>query len=394
MILISKSNKLFWITVGIIFWLLIVSNSVTADRLDFELKSEAAVLMEFNSGQILYQKNAETKLSPASITKIMTMLLVMEALEEERVTLTDKIMVSEHAASMGGSQIWLEPGEKMELKELLKAVAIVSANDACVAIAEYLSGTEEEFIEEMNLKAKELGMANTKFYNTNGLPITGENKQGNYTTAHDVALMTRELLKYPQILDYTSVWIDHLRDGESFLRNTNKLVRFYEGADGVKTGYTTEAGFCLSATAKKKGLRFISVIMKAPSSQVRFEESKLLLSSAFNIYRSLLITKAEEILGKTKVFKGQKQEVNAVTEKELTISILKGKEDDLVKRTILKKEVTAPVKKGDELGKVLVFKGEEKIGEVNLVAQNGVKKANYFRIINNLFTEFIINLIA
>ena len=394
MTLISKSNKLFWITVGIISWLLILSNSVTADRLDFELKSEAAVLMEFSSGQILYQKNAETKLSPASITKIMTMLLVMEALEEERVTLTDKIMVSEHAASMGGSQIWLEPGEKMELKELLKAVAIVSANDACVAIAEYLSGTEEEFIEEMNLKAKELGMANTKFYNTNGLPITGENKQGNYTTAHDVALMTRELLKYPQILDYTSVWIDHLRDGESFLRNTNKLVRFYEGADGVKTGYTTEAGFCLSATAKKKGLRFISVIMKAPSSQVRFEESKLLLSSAFNIYRSLLITKSNKMLGKIKVFKGQKQEVNAVTEKELTVSILKGEEDDLVKRTILKKEVTAPVKKGDELGKVLVFKGEEKIGEVNLVAQNGVKKANYFGIINNLFTEFIINLIA
>ena len=394
MTLISKSNKLFWITVGIISWLLILSNSVTADRLDFELKSEAAVLMEFNSGQILYQKNAETKLSPASITKIMTMLLVMEALEEERVTLTDKIMVSEHAASMGGSQIWLEPGEKMELKELLKAVAIVSANDACVAIAEYLSGTEEEFIEEMNLKAKELGMANTKFYNTNGLPITGENKQGNYTTAHDVALMTRELLKYPQILDYTSVWIDHLRDGESFLRNTNKLVRFYEGADGVKTGYTTEAGFCLSATAKKKGLRFISVIMKAPSSQVRFEESKLLLSSAFNIYRSLLITKSNKMLGKIKVFKGQKQEVNAVTEKELTVSILKGEEDDLVKRTILKKEVTAPVKKGDVLGKVLVFKGEEKIGEVNLVAQKGVKKASYFGIINNLFTEFIINLIA
>nr|WP_239550847.1 D-alanyl-D-alanine carboxypeptidase family protein [Halanaerobacter jeridensis] len=374
--------------------LAIISKPVTANRLDFELKSESAVLMEFNSGRILYEKKADKKLSPASITKIMTMLLVMEALEEDRIKLTDQIMVSEHAASMGGSQIWLEPGEKMELEELLKAVAIVSANDACVAIAEYLCGREEEFIEQMNLKAKELGMKNTKFYNTNGLPIKGDKEKGNYTTAHDIALMTKELLQYPQILNYTSVWIDHLRDGDSFLRNTNKLVRFYEGADGVKTGYTSEAEFCLSATAKKDGLRFISVIMKAPSSQVRFEESKLLLSSAFNIYRSLLVVKADEIIGEIKVFKGEQQEVTAVSEKGLTVSFLKGEENKLLKRTILKQEVTAPIKKGDKIGKILVFKGEERIGSVNLVAQDNVKKASFLKIITNLFTKFVSNLIV
>ncbi|MBM7555263.1 D-alanyl-D-alanine carboxypeptidase family protein [Halanaerobacter jeridensis] len=394
MVSIAKKNKLLFSILFLFCLLAIISKPVTANRLDFELKSESAVLMEFNSGRILYEKKADKKLSPASITKIMTMLLVMEALEEDRIKLTDQIMVSEHAASMGGSQIWLEPGEKMELEELLKAVAIVSANDACVAIAEYLCGREEEFIEQMNLKAKELGMKNTKFYNTNGLPIKGDKEKGNYTTAHDIALMTKELLQYPQILNYTSVWIDHLRDGDSFLRNTNKLVRFYEGADGVKTGYTSEAEFCLSATAKKDGLRFISVIMKAPSSQVRFEESKLLLSSAFNIYRSLLVVKADEIIGEIKVFKGEQQEVTAVSEKGLTVSFLKGEENKLLKRTILKQEVTAPIKKGDKIGKILVFKGEERIGSVNLVAQDNVKKASFLKIITNLFTKFVSNLIV
>ena len=386
-------NRFFILSLILLSLLFVLPVQAKNNNLDFKLKSEAAVLMDFTSGQLLYQKQAHKKLSPASITKIMTMLLVMEAIEEKKVELTDTVTVSEHAAAMGGSQIWLEPGEEMKLEELLKAVAIVSANDACVALAEYISGTADEFIDHMNLKAKELGMKNTKFYNTNGLPIQGE-KKGNYTTAYDVALMTKELLNYPQILNYTAVWIDHLRDGDSFLRNTNKLVRFYDGADGIKTGYTTEAGFCLSATAKRKGLRFISVIMKAPSSQVRFEESKQLLSSAFNIYRAVVVVNSGTIVGTTKVFKGQQKNVSVIPAKQLTVSILKGEEDKLLKRTILKQEVTAPIRKGDNVGKIVVLKDKKEIAKVDLIAKSEVKKASYIKIMTNLFVEFVKSLMS
>lgn len=391
MLLISKSNKLlvFLLVLSYLFSFLSIT---TANKLDFKLKSESAVLMDFNSGKIIYQKNAHKKLPPASITKIMTMLLIMESIEEGRIKLTDKIIVSEHAANMGGSQIWLEVGEEMKVEELLKAVAIVSANDACVAIAEHIYGTEEEFIVQMNQRATELGMKDTKFYNTNGLPIK-EEKIGNYTTAYDVALMTRELVTHPKILDYTSRWIDHLREGDSFLRNTNKLVRFYDGADGIKTGYTTEAGFCLSATAEKKGLRFISVIMKAPSSQVRFNESKKLLSSAFSIYRPFKVVKKDEVITKIKVFKGKKQQVEIVPNEELTISVLRGSEDNLLQRIILKKEVTAPLKKDEKLGQLFILKDEDEIGKVDLVAAERIRKANYFEILINLWGDFINNLI-
>ncbi|MGM0501259.1 MAG: D-alanyl-D-alanine carboxypeptidase family protein [Bacillota bacterium] len=390
---LNSKTKLQWISyliISIIFFTL----PVTANNPDFKLQSKSAVLMEYKSGKIIYQNNAREKLPPASITKIMTMLLVMEALEEGGVGLNDSITVSSHAASMGGSQVWLEPGEEMKLANLLKAVAIVSANDACVALAEYISGTEQEFVEQMNHRATELGMKNTKFYNTNGLPSDNELGKENYTTAYDVALMTRELLKYSQILEYTSVWIDHLRAGESFLRNTNELVRFYEGADGIKTGYTTEAGFCLSATAQRKGMRFIAVIMKGPTSKVRFKESKELLSYAFNIHNSFVIAKPGTIIDEVKVFKGKEDKVAAVAKDELIVAVLKGNEDSLVKRTVLKKQITAPVRAGDDLGEIIVLSGENKLGAVELIAQNNVKKANFLGIISNLWVSFLDKLIA
>ena len=374
--------------------LLVIVAPVKADSPDFELQSQSAILMDYQSGRIIYQKNKQEKLPPASITKIMTMLLVMEAVDEGKANLTDSIMVSEHAASMGGSQVWLEPGEEMELGDLLKAVAIVSANDACVALAEYLYGTEEEFVEQMNKKAKSLGMKNTKFYNTNGLPLNDKSGKENYTTAYDVALMTRELLNYPQILDYTSIWIDHLRAGDYFLRNTNELVRFYDGADGLKTGYTTEAGFCLSATAKRKGLRFISVIMKAPNSKIRFKESKQLLSYAFNIHKSILIAKQGETIDEVKVFKGKEDKVELVAQNELIISIVKGEDENLIKRTILDDQISAPISSGDELGKIIILRGEEKLGETNLIAKNNVEKASILGIISDLFINYLTKFIA
>ncbi|MGM0370767.1 MAG: D-alanyl-D-alanine carboxypeptidase family protein, partial [Bacillota bacterium] len=383
-----KKNKLLVIS-SLLITLLFSSVTIGAQETDFELKSKSAILMDFKSGRVIYQKNPTEKLPPASITKIMTMILVMEALDEGRANLNDTVMVSERAANMGGSQIWLEAGEQMKLENLLKAVAIVSANDACLALAEYLHGTEEEFLEKMNQKAKSLGLENTKFYNTNGLPINDQTNKENYTTAYDVALMTRELLKYPQILKYTSVWIDHLREGESFLRNTNELVRFYDGVDGLKTGYTSQAGFCLAATAKRKGMRFISVIMKAPNSETRFNESKNLLSYAFNIHKSLAITKAGEVIDELEVFKGKKDKVTVVAQNKLAVSVLKGEEEKLTKRIILDQQLVAPIKSGAKLGKIIVAKNDEKLGEVSLVAKNDIEKDNVFGIIFKLLSSFI-----
>ncbi|WP_408954616.1 D-alanyl-D-alanine carboxypeptidase family protein [Natroniella sp. ANB-PHB2] len=360
---------------------------------EFNLESKSAVLIDAKSGRILYEKNPHQQKPPASITKIMTMLLTMEAIEEGRAQLTDKVPTSEHAAEMGGSQIWLEPGEEMTLKEMLKAIAIVSANDACVAVAEYLYGTEEEFVRAMNEKAEELGMENTYFKNTNGLPITEEGEEANYTTAYDIALMSRELLKYPEVLEYTSTWIDNLRDGESFLRNTNDLVRFYDGADGLKTGYTAEAGFCLSATASQKGMRFIAVVMNAPNSRVRFQETRQLLSYAFNIHQAINIVEKGVEVNQIDVFKGKSEQVTAITAEELTVSVIKGEENEVKKQIWLDQEVVAPIATGDKIGEIIVIKNGEQIGQVDLVAAEEVEEANLFELIILLIKKFISNLI-
>jgi D-alanyl-D-alanine carboxypeptidase (penicillin-binding protein 5/6) len=358
------------------------------EEAEFELESEAAVLMNAQTGELLYSKNSQLELPPASITKIMTMLLVMEDLDKGHINLTDEVTTSEKAANMGGSQIWLEPGEVMTVEEMLKAVAIVSANDACLALAEYLEGTEARFVERMNDKAKELGMENTKFYNTNGLP-TNEEGQETYTTPQDIAIMSRELINYPKVLEHSSTWIDHLRDGESFLRNTNKLVRFFEGADGLKTGHTSKAGFCLSATAKRDGMRFISVVMKAPSSEVRFAEARELLSYAFSIHRSVLVVDGGEEIGEVSVFKGAQDRVTAVTEDKLNIVVEKGEGENIVKQSRLNEEVVAPIEQGDKIGEVVALKDGQEIDKVDLVAKEGVEKAGFFQIIVQLFMRFL-----
>jgi D-alanyl-D-alanine carboxypeptidase (penicillin-binding protein 5/6) len=382
------------IIIGITLILLcLISQTVLAiDKPEFDLQTKSAILMDAKTGRILYEKNAHEKLPPASITKVMTMLLAMEAVDDGRVKWDDKITATELAAEMGGSQIWLEPGEEMTFEHLLKAVAVVSANDACVAIAEHLYGTEENFVKAMNDKAKELGLENTYFYNTNGLPPTDPDVQGNYTTAADVAKMSLELLKHPKILEFTSIWIDHIRDGESFLRNTNNLVRFFKGADGLKTGYTQEAGFCVSATAKKDGMRFIAVVMNAPNSKVRFNEARSLLNYAFSIHRSVDIVNKGDIVSKVKVFKGEIPEIDAVAKEDLKISVMKGEEKEAVKQTRLNKEVVAPVKVGDKVGEIVVLKGEEVLGRVDLVAKEEVAKANFFKLILQLFKKFISNI--
>ncbi|TDX51177.1 D-alanyl-D-alanine carboxypeptidase family protein [Orenia marismortui] len=383
----KKSKRIIGLSLLLVF---IFSQVILAiDKPEFNLESKSAILMDAKTGKILYEKNPHQKLPPASITKIMTMLLAMEAIDQGRADWKDKISTSEFAAQMGGSQIWLEPGEEMTLQDLLKAVAVVSANDACVAIAEYLYGTEENFVKAMNDKAKELGMKHTYFYNTNGLPPTDPKVEGNHTTAYDISLMSRELLKHKKILEFTSIWIDHLRDGESFLRNTNNLVRFFKGADGLKTGYTQEAGFCLSSTARKGGMRFIAVVMNAPNSKLRFKEARELLSYAFSIHKSIdIVAKGAEVT-KVKVFKGESQEIDAIAKDDLQVAVIKGDEQEVVKQTRINKDVVAPVKSGDKVGEIVVLKGEEELGRVDLVAKQGVEKANFFKIIVQIFKRFI-----
>ena len=265
---------------NIVFTLLVISAlcfSVTAAEL--ELNSTSACLMEASTGRILYEINADEKLEPASVTKIMSLILVFEAMDEGKLNLDTPVSGSDHASSMGGSQIWLEPGETMTVNEMLKAVVVASANDCTVALGEFVAGSEESFVAMMNEKAKQLGMENTHFVNCTGLPA-----ENHYTTARDIAIMTRELHKHSKVYDYTKIWMDSLRDGEFGITNTNKLIRFYNGATGMKTGYTSSALYCMSATAERDGMNLIAAVMKAETSDKRFADAKKLLEYGFANY--------------------------------------------------------------------------------------------------------------
>ena len=279
-------------------------------------------MLDADTGTIIYEKNSHDKLPPASITKIMTMLLTMEAIDEGQLQWTDKVRTSEYAASMGGSQIFLEPGEEMTVDEMLKGIAMASGNDASVAVAEKIAGSEEAFVKLMNEKAAELGMKDTHFVNCNGLPA-----ENHYTSAHDIAVMSRELLKYDQITKYTGAYQDYLRkDSEKpfWLVNTNKLVRFYTGADGLKTGYTSEAKFCLSATAKRDGLRAVAVVMGAPDTKTRNNEVSRMFDYAFSQYSMHSIYKPGEVLGIVKVQKGTVPEISIQADKDYSVLVKKG----------------------------------------------------------------------
>ena len=345
--------------------------------------------MEVKTGEIIFSKNPDKQLAPASMTKIMTMLLVMESLANEEITLEDEITVSSNAARMGGSQIYLEVGEKMTLEELMKAIAISSANDASVAVAEYIAGTESLFVEKMNNKAKELGMRNTIFYNTNGLPESDKNISGNLTTAKDLAILSKELLKYPKVLDWTSIWIDHLRDGEFVLNNTNKLVRHFDGVDGIKTGYTNEAGFCVAVTAKKNDLRFIAIIMGANNSTERFAEARKLLSYAFNIYTNYNIIEKGEKVKNVDVWNAKERNLELRASKDLYLPMKRGDKEKFNKEFIFKDEIKAPINRGDIIGKLNIFKGNYKIDECNLLAARKVEKASIFKILFRIVIKFL-----
>lgn len=346
------------------------TNAAIGQTLD--IKAKSCILMEPNTRKILYEANADEKLSPASITKIMPLLLVMEAIDRGDISLETVVTASEHACSMGGSQIWLESGESMTVDDLLKATVIASANDACVALGELIAGSEEGFVALMNERAKELGMDNTTFKNCTGLDA-----EGHLTTAHDVAIMSSELIKHDLIKKYSTVWMDSLRDGQSELVNTNKLVRFYEGTTGLKTGTTSIAKYCLSATAERDGLELVAVVLAGETSNDRFAGAKKLLDFGFANY-SFTSVKANLKETDRKIEKGVKKTVNVYADGTVDVLLAKKEIKNISQKIVWNEKLTAPVKKNDVLGYVVVSQDENEIGRIEIKASENVKKLDIF----------------
>jgi D-alanyl-D-alanine carboxypeptidase (penicillin-binding protein 5/6) len=375
----------------IILAVLIIFNTVgwasAAGEDALAVRSEAAVLMEYTTGEILFEKNPHQQLPPASITKMMVMLLVMEAVEAGEIKLSDVVVATPEAARMGGSQIWLEPGEEMTVAELLKAVSIVSANDASYALAEHVAGSHEVFVEKMNQRARELGLTNTRYVNATGLEPDGGG-EGNITTAYDMAVLGRELLKHPTILQWTGTWIDSLRGGESFLRNTNNLVRFYEGCDGLKTGYTDEAGYGLVGTAQRGNVRMIAVVMKAPTSAVRNSDITKLFNYGFSRYKSLPVAKSGDLVGKIRVIKGESREVEVLVGKDLILVVKREEQEKPEVEIVLPPQVKAPLAQGEKVGEALVKMGGEVKARADLVAATDVAEVGFFRFLLQITRDF------
>lgn len=346
-----------------------------------ELKCESAILIEQSSGKVLYEKNSHEQLRPASVTKIMSILLIMESLDSGIISLTDKVPCSQAASDMGGSQIWLDPRETLTVDEMLKAICVASANDCTVAMAEYIAGSQEAFVEKMNKKAQDLGMNDTCFKNCHGLDT-----DGHVTSSYDISLMSKELLNnHPNIIKYTTIWMDSLRDGKSELVNTNKLVRNYKGCTGLKTGSTGLALYNLSASATRDNLSLIAVILKAPTTADRFADAQKLLDYGFANYSYKQFAKKGDILKKVSVNKGVFNSVNAVYSSD-SGSLLKKNEDKNIEEIVnVKDSISAPIYKDQELGQIDYLLNGEIISSVKIVADNDVKKLSLINIFNNLF---------
>lgn len=345
------------------------------------LESGGAILIEQNSGKVLYDHNMHEKLRPASVTKVMSMLLIMEALDSGRISLQDRIPCSENASSMGGSQIWLDVKETLSVDEMLKAICVVSANDCVVAMAEYLAGSESAFVEQMNTKAKKLGMTDTTFKNCHGI-----DEDGHVTSAYDIALMSRELLvKHPTITNYTTIWMDSLRDGKSQLVNTNKLIRNYKGATGLKTGSTSVALYNLSASATRDDLSLIAVIMKAPSTKVRFAEAQKLLDYGFSNYSYKEFGKTGDTVKALTVNKGVENSVDAILENSCGTLVKKGQDKNLTQDITLEDSLSAPVTKGQKLGVVSYSIDGEIVGSSNIIAAKDIKKISLLNMTSYLY---------
>lgn len=358
--------------------LLLPMKFVNAEELNLATNAKSAILIEASTGEIIFEKNSHERLVPASMTKMMSMLLIIESIEKGIISWDEMVTVSENASSMGGSQILLETNEKMSVSDLFKGIAVASGNDAVVAMAEKIAGTEDAFVNMMNNRAKELGLKDTNFKNPHGLDTANH-----YSSAYDMAMIAKELVKHEEVFKYTSIYEDYLRqntDKEIWLVNTNKLVRFYDGVDGLKTGYTAGAGYCLTATAKKNGMRIIAVAMGEPDSKTRNAEITSMLDYAFAQYEIETVLSTDSVLGKRKVEKGKDEYVTIVPTKNINLLYKKTDDRKNVTYDVKIDSLKAPIKKGDIVGKVEIKDGNNILNTIDVTVNNDVKKANVFEL--------------
>lgn len=361
-------------------------DSIMASTSVSELKAKAYILMDASSGRVLQGNNSDERLPIASVTKVMSMLLVMEAIDSGRISLEDTVTASEYASGMGGSQAYIEPGEQYSVHDALKAVALHSSNDVTVSLAELVSGSEEAFVVEMNEKAADLGMKNTQFKDCTGLTDVDH-----FSSALDIAIMSRELItKHPKILEYTSIYTDTFRNGEFDLTNTNRLVRFYTGCDGLKTGFTRASGFCLTATASRNNMRLISVVLGEPDSNTRFAEIRKLLDYGFANYESVEVNKKGELLADISVKKGTISKTAAVIGDDVKVLLPRGQKTKIVRQVNLDETITAPVKAGQKVGEIIYKIDENEISRIDIVSDRDVEKTNlgilFFRMFRSWFS--------
>lgn len=350
-------------------------------EMQVEVKCKSAVLMDASTGKVLMAQNPHEKLPPASVTKIMTLLLVSEAIDEGKIALTDTVTASTEVSKLGGSQIWLKEGEAMSVDDLLKATAVYSANDACSALGEYIAGSSQGFVKLMNERAKELGMLNTNFENCTGLDDTAQN---HVTTAYDIALMSRELISHKLILNYTTIWMDSLRGGKTELVNTNKLIRFYKGATGLKTGTTAKAGCCLSATAERDGLNLIAVVLGSDNSNDRFDGAKAMLDWGFLNFSSVKLEIDKSLITNVNVLKGFENSITPVIPESISVTVEKGKEQNIKQTVDLAVDVEAPVERGQVLGSVAFTVDGETLCSYSLTSENDINRLTVFEVFKRM----------
>ena len=358
---------------------------VKAEEVDYAPNAASAILIESSTGKILYEKNANEKMAPASMTKIMTMLLIMEALEDEKITLNDEVFISNHAAGMGGSQIFLPANGYVKVEDLLKGIGIASGNDAATAMAEYLGGTEENFVNMMNKKAQDLGLQNTNFKNPHGL-----DEANHYTTAHDLSFIAKELVKYEKVLEVTSTYEEYLTiNGENrWLVNTNSLIRFYEGMDGLKTGFTKEAKYCLTSTMKKNNMRLIGVVMGEESQELRNKDTIAMMEYGYSMYNIDTIVSKNKNLGKIYIDKSKNRTYDYYLKEDVHVVVDKNTKDITYDYDIELETVKTPLEKGDKIG-TLKFNFNDETINYDLVVNENIKKASYFRILFNYIKDII-----
>ena len=368
--------------------LLILSNATVAyAQPPFDIQAKSAILMDYETGTVLYEKAPDEKLPIASLNKIMTILLTMEALDDGKLSLDEKVQVSEYAASMGGSQVFLHPGESLTVDSLLKAVIVASGNDASIALAERISGAHEVFVARMNERAQELGMTNTRFTNATGLP-----DENHYSTANDVALMSRELLKHPLFFRWSTIWVSTLEESKNktSLANTNRLIRFYDGTDGIKTGSTQQAGYCLSATTKRGKMRLLSVVLNAPTTKVRFNEAAKMLDYGFANYDVVSVLKKDQVVESNVIVSGGKiEEINGIVPRDIGFLVKTGDSTEFQKETLLEEKLKAPLKKGDKIGILTIKQGDKVMETLDIVSDRDVDKANVFDYFKKIFDHWV-----